>query len=197
LLLQSWHKVESSTKIDKACLVFYYSRVKLKRICLSISVLLLSLIGLTVPLPLFAEPDIKTLENGLTVLLNPIEGAENIAVVLAYHAGADAQTASTAGLFKFLEYILFNGPATKPGISEPASPSMYSSRAASKAAQVSIASNSDFPRKKRISYLRSIRSSISFLKSAENSSSLRRTALNMPASPRERLFRTNSRTTIY
>jgi len=33
-------------------------------------------------------------------------------------------------------------------------PSMYSSRAASKAAQVSIASNSDFPRKKRISYLR-------------------------------------------
>jgi len=121
LLLQSWHKVESSTKIDKACLVFYYSRVKLKRICLSISVLLLSLIGLTVPLPLFAEPDIKTLENGLTVLLDPIEGTENIAIVLAFHAGSDAQTASTAGLFKFLEYILFNGPATKPGISEPAS----------------------------------------------------------------------------
>ncbi len=95
--------------------------MKRKRRCLSTLILFISLIGLTVPLPLSAEPDIKTLENGLTVLLHPIEGAENVAVVLAYHAGADAQTASTAGLFKFLEYVLFNGPATKPGISEPAS----------------------------------------------------------------------------
>jgi hypothetical protein len=70
--------------------------------------------------PAFAEPEIKTLANGLTVFLNPIEGEENVAVVLAFHAGADAQTAPVAGLFKFLEYALFNGPATKPGISEPA-----------------------------------------------------------------------------
>jgi hypothetical protein len=70
--------------------------------------------------PVFAEPEMKTLANGLTVLLNSIEGEENVAVVLAYRAGADAQTAPIAGLFKFLEYALFNGPATKPGISEPA-----------------------------------------------------------------------------
>jgi zinc protease len=108
-------------KIDKPYLTFYYGGVKLKPRCLSICMLLISLMGLTVPLSLFAQPDIKTLENGLTILLHPIEGAENVAVVLAYHAGADAQTASTAGLFKFLEYALFNGPAMRPGVSEPAS----------------------------------------------------------------------------
>jgi zinc protease len=91
--------------------------VKHKYTCLFTIILLVSLAA---TLPVAAEPEIKTLANGLTVLLDPIEGAEDIAVVLAYHAGADAQTASTAGLFKFLEYALFNGPATKPGISEPA-----------------------------------------------------------------------------
>jgi len=78
------------------------------------------LVNLTTALPASADPEIKTLANGLTVFLNPIEGAANIAVALSFHAGADAQTAPTAGLFKFLEYALFNGPATKPGISEPA-----------------------------------------------------------------------------
>ncbi len=57
----------------------------------------------------------------MTILLNPIDGQDSIAIVLAYHAGADAQTPQTAGLFKLLEYVLFNGPATKPGVAEPAS----------------------------------------------------------------------------
>lgn len=71
-------------------------------------------------IPVAAEPQLKTLQNGMTVFLNPIEGEENVAILLAYHAGADAQTAQTAGLFKLLEFALFNGPATSPGTAEPA-----------------------------------------------------------------------------
>jgi zinc protease len=71
-------------------------------------------------LPAAAEPQLKTLSNGMTVFLNPIASEENVAIWLAYHAGADAQTAQTAGLFKLLELVLFNGPAASPGTTEPA-----------------------------------------------------------------------------
>jgi len=67
-----------------------------------------------------AQISINTLPNGLTVLLNPIEQEERIAIDISFRAGADAQTASTAGLFSLLEYILFNGPAANPGLPEPA-----------------------------------------------------------------------------
>ncbi|HPV58407.1 MAG TPA: insulinase family protein, partial [Rectinema sp.] len=67
-----------------------------------------------------AQCQIKTLANGMTVCLNPIEYEEDISIILAYRAGANSQTASTAGLFKLLEYVLFNGPAANPGIPEPA-----------------------------------------------------------------------------
>jgi len=67
-----------------------------------------------------AQYQIKTLANGMTVCLNPIEYEEDISIILAYRAGANSQTASTAGLFKLLEYVLFNGPAANPGIPEPA-----------------------------------------------------------------------------
>jgi len=92
-----------------------------KRTHISIVVAIALVIGAVFAFNANAEPQIKTLENGMTLLLNPIEGQDKIAVVLAYHAGADAQTPQDAGLFKFLEYVLFNGPATKPGIAEPAS----------------------------------------------------------------------------
>jgi len=69
---------------------------------------------------IFANPQVKTLSNGMVALLNPIEHQENIAIVFAYHAGSDAHTAQNAGLFKLLEYVLFNGAANKPGVPEPA-----------------------------------------------------------------------------
>ncbi len=146
--------------------------------------------------PAFAEPEIKTLANGLTVFLNPIEGEENIAVVLAYHAGADAQTAPIAGVFKFLEYALFNGPATKPGISEPA-------LAIDVLEPNSIEGGSSIDRfefgfssKKENLVPPSILCCISFLKSAGNSFSHRQMVLSMPDRPPARLFRMSFPTAI-
>lgn len=92
----------------------------MKRTHINIKILIALVLGSLVQSQICAEPQIKSLANGMTLLLNPIEGQDNVAIVLAYHAGADAQTSQTAGLFKFLEYVLFNGPAAKPGISEPA-----------------------------------------------------------------------------
>lgn len=106
-------------KIDNHSLRFYYGNVKHTYLSAVLAIVLV--IGTVFALNVNAEPQIKTLENGMTLLLNPIEGQDSIAIVLAYHAGADAQTPQTAGLFKFLEYVFFNGPATKPGIAEPAS----------------------------------------------------------------------------
>ncbi len=93
----------------------------MKRTHISSKITIALLIGIVFAFSVHAEPQIKTLENGMTLLLDPIEGQDSIAIVLAYRAGADAQTPQTAGLFTFLEYVLFNGPATKPGIAEPAS----------------------------------------------------------------------------
>jgi zinc protease len=84
------------------------------------SIAIFLLISILAILPVAAEPQLKTLGNGMTVFLNPIESEENVAILLAYHAGADAQTAQTAGLFKLLELALFNGPAASPGTTEPA-----------------------------------------------------------------------------
>ncbi len=67
-----------------------------------------------------AEPQIKTLSNGMTVFLNPVPQESRIAAALSYHAGADSQTAQTAGLFRLLEIVLFNGLAIHPGMPEPA-----------------------------------------------------------------------------
>ena len=104
-------------KIDNGLSTFYYERVKHKTACLCI---LIVFFHVALVLSVSAQAEVKTLSNGLTVLLDPIENVDNIGIVLAFHAGADAQTAPNAGLFKFLEYALFNGSATKPGISEPA-----------------------------------------------------------------------------
>lgn len=67
-----------------------------------------------------AEPQAKTLSNGMAVFLNPIPEETRIAAALSYHAGADSQTPQTAGLFRMLEALMFNGLASQPGIPEPA-----------------------------------------------------------------------------
>jgi len=67
-----------------------------------------------------AEPQVKTLSNGMTVFLNPIPEETRIAAALSYRAGADSQTPQTAGLFRMLEALMFNGLASQPGMPEPA-----------------------------------------------------------------------------
>ncbi|HEY9054679.1 MAG TPA: hypothetical protein VIO60_07660, partial [Rectinemataceae bacterium] len=61
-----------------------------------------------------------SLHNGLEYAIHPILGASEASVLLVFRAGAEAQTAKTAGLFKLVESILFRGSVADPGEPEPA-----------------------------------------------------------------------------
>lgn len=67
-----------------------------------------------------AQPQGYTLENGMTVILLPIESAENLSMGITFKGGAEAQTSTTAGMFNLLEQVLFRGRASEPGEPEPA-----------------------------------------------------------------------------
>ncbi len=67
-----------------------------------------------------AQPQGYTLENGMTVILLPIESAENLSMGIAFKGGAEVHTSTTAGMFNLLEQVLFRGRASEPGEPEPA-----------------------------------------------------------------------------
>lgn len=65
-------------------------------------------------------PEFSQLQNGLEVILLPIEETDMTALSIAFRGGADAQTAKTAGMFNLLEKVIFRGSASSPGEAEPA-----------------------------------------------------------------------------
>lgn len=61
----------------------------------------------------------KVLDNGLEILVLEQPEADHVRMGIVFRAGATAQTAQTAGLFRLLELVLFRGNATDPGEPEP------------------------------------------------------------------------------
>jgi zinc protease len=67
--------------------------------------------------PVGAPPERARLENGLTVVLQPHDGAEVAAVQLWVRAGARDEGPDEAGLSHFIEHLLFKGtPSRGPGV---------------------------------------------------------------------------------
>lgn len=78
-------------------------------------ILLFALPALSLP----AQTRVRTLPNGLEVLVLPMESQDTV-LGIVFRGGADAQSSRNAGAFKFLEQLLFRGPAISPGEPEPA-----------------------------------------------------------------------------
>src|SRR5690349_4029121 len=53
------------------------------------------------------------LDNGLTVLVRPVEGAENVAVLVLYNLGGDHDPQGRSGLAHLVEHVYVTAAASK------------------------------------------------------------------------------------
>lgn len=60
------------------------------------------------------EFKIKTLKNGLRILLAPVVGAKTTTVLMMYGAGSKYETRAQNGLSHFVEHMLFKGTKKRP-----------------------------------------------------------------------------------
>lgn len=64
---------------------------------------------------LASEPEVLTLDNGLTVIIQEMHYAPTVAVVVNYAVGSRNETDDMAGISHFLEHMMFNGTPSMPG----------------------------------------------------------------------------------
>jgi len=62
-----------------------------------------------------AEAEVYTLDNGLQVILHPMEFSPTVVVLVQYQVGARNESPEISGISHFTEHMMFNGTPSMPG----------------------------------------------------------------------------------